>query len=163
PASTTTSTMLAASTPLTTAGTCRRAAAASAIGLFEAVVRAARQTEPATGSLPARSQRWPPRWRLGRRRQSHGPRIRDAAGPIPLLALVLAALTGQSRQDMAMPGSSPATWSDDSQWQVVEDRFDPSRLRAAETIFTIGNGRFSTRGSLEEGHRGDHAATLMHG
>jgi kojibiose phosphorylase len=51
----------------------------------------------------------------------------------------------------------------DGQWLVVEERFDPSRQRAAETMFSVGNGRFSTRGSLEEGHSGDQAATLMHG
>ena len=46
---------------------------------------------------------------------------------------------------------------------MLEEAIDPSRLRAAETKFTIGNGRFSTRGSFEEGHPGDQPATLMHG
>jgi beta-phosphoglucomutase len=48
-------------------------------------------------------------------------------------------------------------------WLVVEEGFDPARQRATETRLTIGNGRFSTRGSLEEGYPGDLAATLMHG
>lgn len=46
---------------------------------------------------------------------------------------------------------------------MVEEHLDPSRLRAAETAFTIGNGRFSTRGSHEEGYPGDQPATFMHG
>jgi kojibiose phosphorylase len=48
-------------------------------------------------------------------------------------------------------------------WHVVEDGLDPSRIRAAETVFAIGNGRFTTRGSFEEGYPGDRPATLMHG
>lgn len=48
-------------------------------------------------------------------------------------------------------------------WLMVEEHLDSSRSRAAETAFTIGNGRFSTRGSLEEGYPGDQAATFMHG
>jgi kojibiose phosphorylase len=48
-------------------------------------------------------------------------------------------------------------------WLVVEDRFDESTQRAAETVLTVGNGRFATRGSLEEGLSGDQPATLMHG
>ncbi|MDX1521155.1 MAG: glycoside hydrolase family 65 protein, partial [Anaerolineae bacterium] len=32
-----------------------------------------------------------------------------------------------------------------------------------ETVFTIGNGVFATRGSLEEGYPGDHPLTLAHG
>ncbi|CAN5225155.1 hypothetical protein BH24CHL7_BH24CHL7_06840 [soil metagenome] len=48
-------------------------------------------------------------------------------------------------------------------WLVVEDGFDAARQRAVETKLTIGNGRFGTRGSLEEGHPGDRPATLAHG
>ena len=48
-------------------------------------------------------------------------------------------------------------------WLVVEDGFDASRQRAVETKLTIGNGRFGTRGSLEESHPGDRPATLAHG
>ena len=32
--------------------------------------------------------------------------------------------------------------------------FDPARANYYETLFTVGNGRLGTRGSLEEGHRG---------
>jgi beta-phosphoglucomutase len=48
-------------------------------------------------------------------------------------------------------------------WLVVEDEFDPDGIRSAETVFSIGNGRFSTRGSFEERYPGDQPATLMHG
>jgi len=51
----------------------------------------------------------------------------------------------------------------DGQWLLVEDAWDPARQRPAETAFSVGNGRFSTRGSLEERYPGDLPATLMHG
>lgn len=51
----------------------------------------------------------------------------------------------------------------DEHWLLVEDAWDPARQRPAETRFSVGNGRFSTRGSLEERHPGDLPATLMHG
>lgn len=53
--------------------------------------------------------------------------------------------------------------SPDAGWLVVEDAFDPARQRAQETVFGIGNGRFATRGSLEEGYRANCPATLAHG
>lgn len=52
---------------------------------------------------------------------------------------------------------------DDAGWLLVEESWEPVRQRAAETRFAIGNGRFSTRGSLEERHPGDLPATFMHG
>jgi beta-phosphoglucomutase len=61
---------------------------------------------------------------------------------------------------MTLPDHEPP---DRAGWLLVEEHLDPSRLRAAETAFTIGNGRFSTRGSLEEGYPGDQPATFMHG
>jgi kojibiose phosphorylase len=51
----------------------------------------------------------------------------------------------------------------DDPWLLTEDGYEPARLNAQETAFTIGNGRFATRGSFEEGYRGDRAATLAHG
>jgi len=39
-------------------------------------------------------------------------------------------------------------------WTVREDGWDPARANYFETIFTIGNGRLGTRGSLEERHTG---------
>ena len=51
----------------------------------------------------------------------------------------------------------------DALWTVVEDAFDPARQRAQETVFSVGNGRFATRGSFEEGYRSNRPATLAHG
>src|SRR5919106_4210994 len=48
-------------------------------------------------------------------------------------------------------------------WLVLEKRFDPVRQRGQETVFAVGNGRFATRGSFEEGYPGDQPATLAHG
>jgi kojibiose phosphorylase len=49
------------------------------------------------------------------------------------------------------------------EWLVSEERFDQASQHSKETIFTIGNGVFSTRGAFEEGYPGDRRATLMHG
>ena len=48
-------------------------------------------------------------------------------------------------------------------WVVTQDDFDPSNLHHMETVFTTGNGYFSSRGTFEEGYPGDHALTLAHG
>lgn len=45
-------------------------------------------------------------------------------------------------------------------WSVFETSFNPHQLRAKETIFTIGNGNFCTRGAYEESYPGDTPATL---
>ena len=52
---------------------------------------------------------------------------------------------------------------DEAGWLVVEEGFEPARQRAQETVFSVGNGRFATRGSFEEGFAGDCPATLAHG
>lgn len=62
--------------------------------------------------------------------------------------------------DVTATISPPATAAG---WLVTEEAFDASRQGAQETNFTIGNGRFGTRGSLEEGHPGALPATLVHG
>ncbi|MEO6351051.1 MAG: hypothetical protein ABIP53_10410, partial [Candidatus Limnocylindrales bacterium] len=54
-------------------------------------------------------------------------------------------------------------FADDAGWLVEETGFDPSRQRSQETVFSVGNGRFATRGSLDEGYRVDRPATLAHG
>ncbi|MFT4166870.1 MAG: glycosyl hydrolase family 65 protein [Microlunatus sp.] len=41
-----------------------------------------------------------------------------------------------------------------AEWAVRQTQFEPERANVYETQFTVGNGRFATRGSLEEGHRG---------
>lgn len=48
-------------------------------------------------------------------------------------------------------------------WHVNEDTFDPQKLHAQETVYTIGNGYFGTRGTFEEGYPGDNPATLLFG
>ena len=59
--------------------------------------------------------------------------------------------------------AQPVAESVDAGWTVVEEHFDPARQRAQETVFSVGNGRFATRGSLEEGNRSNRPATLVHG
>ncbi|MEM7162833.1 MAG: glycoside hydrolase family 65 protein, partial [Bacteroidota bacterium] len=40
-------------------------------------------------------------------------------------------------------------------WNVIEDGFVPSNNRISESIFSLGNGRFGTRGNFEEDYSGD--------
>lgn len=56
--------------------------------------------------------------------------------------------------------SDPLSYTD---WTVGETQFDPDQLHPRETIFTIGNGYLSTRGSFEEGYPRASPATLIHG
>ena len=48
-------------------------------------------------------------------------------------------------------------------WVVEESGFDPERANFFETLFTVGNGRLGTRGSLEEGHLGQLSGTFLAG
>ena len=48
-------------------------------------------------------------------------------------------------------------------WTITENSFNPASQHHKETIFTIGNGYLSTRGSLEEGYPGERRATFIHG
>ncbi|HLJ33613.1 MAG TPA: hypothetical protein VKU38_08180, partial [Ktedonobacteraceae bacterium] len=48
-------------------------------------------------------------------------------------------------------------------WQINEDTFDPQKLHTQETVYTIGNGYFGTRGTFEEGYPQDNQATLLFG
>jgi trehalose/maltose hydrolase-like predicted phosphorylase len=48
-------------------------------------------------------------------------------------------------------------------WNIKEYPFIPEKLRHYETIFSIGNGYLSTRGSFEERYEGDTPTTLIHG
>ena len=50
-----------------------------------------------------------------------------------------------------------------SLWSVNEHIFDPQKLHSQETVFTIGNGYFGTRGTFEEGYPGATPATLLSG
>ncbi|MBP6470632.1 MAG: glycoside hydrolase family 65 protein [Chloroflexi bacterium] len=51
----------------------------------------------------------------------------------------------------------------DPQWVVSQSTLDPAGQHHMETVFTLGNGYFSTRGSFEEGYPGDKAITFAHG
>jgi trehalose/maltose hydrolase-like predicted phosphorylase len=50
-----------------------------------------------------------------------------------------------------------------SLWHINEDTFDPRQLHSRETIYTIGNGYFGTRGTFEEGYPRATPGTLMFG
>jgi trehalose/maltose hydrolase-like predicted phosphorylase len=50
-------------------------------------------------------------------------------------------------------------------WQVNEDTFSANlkQIHSQETVFTIGNGYFCTRGTFEEGYPRANPATLLYG
>jgi beta-phosphoglucomutase len=50
-----------------------------------------------------------------------------------------------------------------TEWTLTEPEFDPAKLRARETVFTIGNGYLGTRGSFEEGYPNALPITLING
>lgn len=39
-------------------------------------------------------------------------------------------------------------------WKIVEDRFDPARVKASESLFALGNGTMGGRGNFEERYSG---------
>ncbi|MBK8986692.1 MAG: glycoside hydrolase family 65 protein [Chloroflexi bacterium] len=51
----------------------------------------------------------------------------------------------------------------DPRWVICQSGFDPAGQRHMETVFTLGNGYFSTRGAFEEGHPDDQPITFAHG
>ncbi|MDT7582139.1 MAG: kojibiose phosphorylase [Pseudonocardiales bacterium] len=51
----------------------------------------------------------------------------------------------------------------DAAWVVEQSGFDVARANFYETLFTVGNGRLGTRGSLEEGHLGQLSGTFLGG
>jgi trehalose/maltose hydrolase-like predicted phosphorylase len=48
-------------------------------------------------------------------------------------------------------------------WHIDEDTFNNTALLAQETVFTVGNGYFCTRGAFEEGYPRATPATLLFG
>ncbi|HYA99814.1 MAG TPA: hypothetical protein VED37_06300 [Ktedonobacteraceae bacterium] len=48
-------------------------------------------------------------------------------------------------------------------WLIEESEFDPKKLHSGETVYTIGNGYFGTRGSFEEGYPKANPGTLLFG
>lgn len=53
--------------------------------------------------------------------------------------------------------------SNSSNWHIIENAFPEGKLNHKESVYTIGNGYFSTRGSFEEGFPGENATTFVHG
>lgn len=49
------------------------------------------------------------------------------------------------------------------EWLIEEDGFDLATANVFETLFTIGNGYLGTRGTLEEGHKGERSGTYLNG
>jgi kojibiose phosphorylase len=50
-----------------------------------------------------------------------------------------------------------------AEWLVEESTLEMAKLNFAETIFTVGNGYQGTRGSLEEGSKGERSGTFLAG
>ena len=50
-------------------------------------------------------------------------------------------------------------------WCISEEKFDPTpkKLHSQETVYTVGNGYFCTRGTFEEGYLRANPATLLYG
>lgn len=50
-------------------------------------------------------------------------------------------------------------------WHISENTFDPTpkKLHSQETVYSVGNGYFCTRGTFEEGYPGANPATLLYG
>lgn len=61
-----------------------------------------------------------------------------------------------------MSTATPVARPDDTGWVVSRDGFDPGRMGHRETVFTIGNGNLSLRGTFEEGHPQETAGSFMH-
>lgn len=51
----------------------------------------------------------------------------------------------------------------DPEWLVTETGFSVDLAGRFETLLTVGNGFLGTRGTLEEGHRGDRSGTFLAG
>lgn len=48
-------------------------------------------------------------------------------------------------------------------WQVAQESFNAETQHHMETVFTLGNGTFSSRGVLEEGYPNESRTTFAHG
>ena len=47
------------------------------------------------------------------------------------------------------------TLFDIDSWKIIQNKFDPTTQKAAESIFSIGNGSFGQRANFEEKYSGD--------
>ena len=59
--------------------------------------------------------------------------------------------------------AAAATERMDDNWFLSETSFDPCRMRSRESLFTIGNGLYCTRGTFEESYPGETPATFASG
>ena len=41
-----------------------------------------------------------------------------------------------------------------NEWSIIEEGFDPSRVRSSESLFSIGNGAMGQRANFEEHYSG---------
>ena len=48
-------------------------------------------------------------------------------------------------------------------WQISEENFRPKKMGSQESVYTIGNGYFATRGTFEENYFGATPGTLLSG
>ncbi|MFO7664099.1 MAG: beta-phosphoglucomutase [Chloroflexota bacterium] len=89
-----------------------------------------------------------------------------ALGPAERFA-TLAGLPGRfvRRDDLrgVTIGELAAATAFDPGRHIVQNGFDPATQHHMETVFTLGNGYFSSRGSFEEGYPGESATTFVHG
>ena len=65
--------------------------------------------------------------------------------------------------DGALSGAALSDSLSDEAWLIRQSGHDPGTANYWETVFTVGNGRLGTRGSLEEGHRGEWSGTYLNG
>src|SRR5712692_11269921 len=91
---------------------------------------------------------------------------RAGASPAPtILRLALAFVYSPGEQARAFRASPLRGEKGQvvSLWQISENTFDPKKLHSRETVYTIGNGYFGTRGTFEEGYPRANPATLLFG
>ena len=92
-----------------------------------------------------------------------------ALGPVERFAAVTARGHFTRRDDLrdATLDELRAAVAPEQGYVVTQDGFDPAAIPAAhhhlETVFTLGNGRFASRGTFEEGFPGESALTFAHG
>ncbi len=90
----------------------------------------------------------------------------EAAHAAGMLAVGLGPVERVGSAELVLPNLNGATLADLSRaatWRVSEPVFVQGKQNHRETIFTLGNGYLSTRGSFEERFPGDSQATLVHG
>ena len=39
-------------------------------------------------------------------------------------------------------------------WSIIEEGFDPERVKSSESLFSLGNGAMGQRANFEEGYTG---------